>query len=54
MSDLFERFTRASTQAENNWQRNFVLPYGSAYNTALTSYRKTWCVRASCPRIWTI
>lgn len=41
MSDLFQEWSRAHTQAENNWQRNFVLPYGSAYTNARASFRKT-------------
>jgi len=41
MSTLFEEWSRAHTQAENNWQRNFVLPYGTAYTNARASFKKT-------------
>jgi hypothetical protein len=41
MSTLFEQFTRAHTQAVNNWQRNFVLTYGTAYTNARASFMKT-------------
>ena len=35
MSDeLFKTYIVAVLKAENNWQQNFVLPYGSAYTTA--------------------
>ena len=41
MATLYETFDRAVTQAKNNWERNFVLPYGSAYATARDMFQKT-------------
>jgi hypothetical protein len=38
MSDLYAEFNRASSAAINDWIRNFVLPYGSAYTQARTSF----------------
>jgi hypothetical protein len=39
MATLYETFDRAVTQAKNNWERNFVLPYGSAYATAREKFQ---------------
>ena len=42
MSDeLFKTYIRAVLKAENNWQQNFVLPYGSAYTTARAKFKET-------------
>lgn len=41
MADIYDNFQDQHAIAHNNWQRNFVLPYGSAYNTAHTSFMKT-------------
>ena len=42
MSDeLFKTYMRAVLKAENNWQQNFVLPYGSAYTTARAKFKET-------------
>jgi hypothetical protein len=38
---LFETYERAQSQAINDWIRNFVLVYGSAYSTARTSFMDT-------------
>jgi hypothetical protein len=41
MSDLFKRFTRAREKAVNDWQRNFVASYGSAYSNARAKFKET-------------
>ena len=37
--DLYKIFDRNATRAENDWQRNFVLPYGSAYVIGRRSFQ---------------
>jgi len=38
---IYDTFQDKRTIAHNDWQRHFVLPYGSAYSTAVTNYRAT-------------
>lgn len=40
MSEDYALFQDRREIAHNDWQRNFVLPYGSAYNTAVGNFRK--------------
>ena len=41
MAANYTRFQDIRQAALNNWIRNFVLPYGSAYSTAYDNYQKT-------------
>jgi hypothetical protein len=38
MSELYARFDSTITQAKNNWERNFVLPYSNAYVAARKNF----------------
>jgi predicted transcriptional regulator len=39
--DLYATFNRNATRALNDWQRNFVIPYGSAYTVARDKFKDT-------------
>jgi hypothetical protein len=41
VAGFYDEFQDARERALNNWIRNFVLPYGSAYNTAHTDFFTT-------------